>query len=223
MQLTRIKQESATEAVHTALKQAILSSVLQPGGRLNVHELAGQLGVSLTPVRNAVQLLEAEGLVEVRPRSGTFVARVSAEDVRETFAIRRALECLAIEEAAPALTNEVLAHLRDLLERLRRPPDSEAAQKQHELDDAEFHLTIVRAARNRKLLEMYQALNAQIRIARIHAGESTGEKRRQQEQREHQAILRALTARDPERAVAAMREHIDRSGESMSRSIAERE
>ncbi|MBY0373797.1 MAG: GntR family transcriptional regulator [Bryobacteraceae bacterium] len=222
MQLTRIKQESATDAVHTALKQAILSSVLRPGERLNVHELADQLGVSLTPVRNAVQLLEAEGLVEVRPRSGTFVASVSAEDVRETFAIRRALECLAIEEAATALTNEELTHLRDLFERLRRPLDSDEAKKQHELDNAEFHLTILRAARNRKLLEMYQALNAHIRIARIHAGETTWEKRLQQEQREHQAILRALTARDPERAVAAMRDHIDRSGESMLRSIAER-
>ena len=222
MQLTRIKHESATDAVHTALKQAILSSVLRPGERLHVHQLAEQLGVSLTPVRNAVQLLEAEGLVEVRPRSGTFVASMSADDVRETFAIRRALECLAVEAAATELTEEELATLQNLHERMRRPVSSEASKKQHELDNAEFHLTILRAAHNRKLLEMYQALNAHIRIARIHAGESTWERRLQQEQREHQAILKALAARDAERAVAAMREHIERSGESMLRSLAER-
>ena len=219
MQLAKIKQESATEAVHTALRQAILASVMRPGERLHVHDLAAQLGVSLTPVRNAVQLLEAEGLVEVRPRSGTFVASVNVDDIRETFAIRRALECLAIESATASLTEEELARLRELYERLRQPIDTDAKKKQHELDNAEFHLTILRAARNQKLLEMYQSLNAHIRIARIHAGEKTWESRLEQEQREHKAILEALVARDPEQAVAAMREHIERSGESMLRSL----
>ena len=99
MQLTRLKRESAVDAVHNSLRQAILNSLLRPGERLDVSELAEKLGVSLTPVRNAVHLLASEGLVEIRPRSGTFVTVVTAEDVRETFDIRCALECLAAERA----------------------------------------------------------------------------------------------------------------------------
>lgn len=215
MQLARIKQESATDAVHTALKQAILSSVLRPGERLHVHQLADQLGVSLTPVRNAVQLLEAEGLVEVRPRSGTFVASVSVEDIRETFAIRRALECLAAEKAAVEMTDQELHTLGAILDRLSAPVRTETEKKQHEQNNVEFHLAIVRGARNRKLLEMYLALNAHIRIARIHAGEVSWEARLPQEQREHQAILDALTARDPDRSAQAMRAHVERASNSM--------
>src|SRR5262245_66028170 len=99
MELARIQRERAVDAVYNALRQAIISSLLKPGERLNVYELANKLGVSLTPVRSAIQQLATEGLVEIRPRSGTFVATLTPQDVDETFKIRCALECLAGEEA----------------------------------------------------------------------------------------------------------------------------
>src|SRR6266704_2236481 len=100
MELTKIRRERAVDAVYEALRQAIVSSLMKPGERLKVDELAQKLGVSLTPVRSAIQQLANEGLVEIRPRSGTFVASLSPRDVEETFEIRCALECLAGEKAS---------------------------------------------------------------------------------------------------------------------------
>jgi DNA-binding GntR family transcriptional regulator len=83
MELAKIQRERAVDAVYHALRQAIVSSLMKPGERLNVEELAGKLGVSLTPVRSAIQQLATEGLVEIHPRSGTFVASLSAQDVED--------------------------------------------------------------------------------------------------------------------------------------------
>ena len=118
------------DTVHEALRLAILTSALRPGERLNPGELATQMGVSLMPVRHAIQLLAAEGLVEVRPRSGTFVASVSAREVRETFEIRRALECVAVEKAMACLTAPDLAELRRLRDAMNKPPRTETDRRQ---------------------------------------------------------------------------------------------
>src|SRR6476620_5880489 len=80
MALTRIEQRRTTDEVYQSLRQAILTRVFAPGQRLNVEDLAGNLGVSFTPVRQALQLLAAEGLIVIQPRSGTYVATLSARD-----------------------------------------------------------------------------------------------------------------------------------------------
>jgi DNA-binding GntR family transcriptional regulator len=204
------------DTVHEALRQAILSSSMRPGERLNPGELAGQLGVSLMPVRHAIQLLAAEGLVEVRPRSGTFVASVSAREVRETFEIRCALECLAVEKAVATMSAKDLAELRRLCTAMGKPPRTEADRRRHESDNAAFHLLFLQSAGNAKLLEMYSGLRAHIQIAGIHAGERDWKSRLAQEAAEHEAIMTAVEARDPQRAVEAMRRHIMRSCESLA-------
>ena len=222
-QLKRIKQERANDAVHAALKQAILSSLLRPGERLNVPDLAEQLGVSLTPVRNAVQLLAADGLIEVRPRSGTFVARLSAQDVRETFEIRCALECLAAEKAAATMNPVAIRQLRDLLSELNQPIASDEARAGHERHNTEFHNRIIAAADNQRLLDTYQGLNAHIKIARIHSREVDWRLRLEQERQEHTAIVDAIAAHDPMRAAAAMRLHITRACESLAAAVERRD
>src|SRR5207237_6695976 len=108
MELTKIHRERAVDAVYQALRQAIVSSLMKPGERLNVDELAAKLGVSLTPVRSAIQQLATEGLVDILPRSGTFVASLSIQDVEETFDIRCALEQLAGEKACRNVTPAAL-------------------------------------------------------------------------------------------------------------------
>ncbi len=215
MELTRLTRQRAVDAVHEALKQAILNSVMRPGERLNVEELADKLGVSLTPVRHAIQLLAAEGLVEVRPRSGTFVASVTARDVEETFEIRCALECMAAEKAAQDITTKDLKLLRRLLKALGRPVRSEEDQKEHERNNTEFHLTIIQAAKNKRLLEMHDALHANIKIARIHASDVEWPTRLDQEQAEHEEIVDALEKKLTARLVKAMRKHIFRSRDSL--------
>lgn len=220
----RAPSERANDAVFASLRNAILSNALHPGEQLNVPELAKRLGVSLTPVRNAIQLLAAEGLVEVRPRSGTFVARVSVEEVRETFEIRRALECLAVEKAAArGLSPEELAKLRDLLASLEQPVVTEEDRRRHELDNAEFHRTLIEAGRNSRLAAQYGTLNAHIQIARIHAADTGWQARLAGERAEHQAIVEALAAGDSPAAAAAMRTHIDRACNSMLEALEKRE
>lgn len=217
--LPRIKQERAMDTVHEALRQAILSSSLRPGERLNPNELATQLGVSLMPVRHAIQLLAAEGLVEVRPRSGTFVASVSAREVRETFEIRCALECLAVEKAISALSADDLAEMRRLGNAMAKAPRTDADRRRHEQSNANFHLLFLRAAGNDKLLEMYAGLRAHIQIAGVHAGDQDWRSRLAQETAEHEAILVAVEARDTVGAVEAMRRHITRSCESLAAAV----
>lgn len=219
MGLTRLKRESAVDAVYEALKRAILSSLLRPGERLHVGMLAEKLGVSLTPVRHAIQLLTKEGLVEVKPRSGTFVASMCAEDVRETFELRCALECLAVEKAVSRIRPKDLQRLRSLVVAMRAPITDEAGQRKHEDDNKEFHLILLRAADNRRLLETYDALNANIKIARIHAADSEWTARLGQEQDEHEAIVDALEQKQTARAVKAMRRHIFRAMDSLVKAI----
>jgi DNA-binding GntR family transcriptional regulator len=215
MQLAKLSRERAVDAAYRALRQAIVGGHLKPGARLNVEELAGQLGVSLTPVRGAIQRLGTEGLVDIQPRSGTFVANLSLQDVEETFQIRAALECLAAELAAGRQENGARRRMTKLLKRMRKPLRGRAAREAHELDNSEFHFAIVEAAGNQRLIEMYAALNAHIKIARIHATESGWSARQRAESEEHEAIYEALTAGNAQEASAVLRRHIGRAREAL--------
>ncbi len=158
------------DAVYQALRQAIVGCLIKPGERLNVYELAEKLGVSLTPVRSAIQQLASEGLVEIRPRSGTFAASVTPRDVEETFKIRCALECLAGEEAIGSITAQQINRLKELLKALRKTMRTDTDRQNYERDHAELHQIIIQASGNRRLQDMYDALNAHLKIVRIHAG-----------------------------------------------------
>ncbi len=223
MALARLKRERTVDAVYHALRDAILNGVLLPGERLDVADLAAKLDVSLMPVRQAVHLLAAEGLVEVRPRSGTFVANVSAADVRETFDVRCALECLAAELAIGRITREQLRQMKELLKKMTRPVRSKADQREHENCNSEFHLLLIEASGNRRLRELYESLHAHIQIARIHAADEQWPGRLAQERREHRAILSALEARDLPRLVEALRQHISRARDSLLAAIDRRD
>lgn len=215
MEFVKIRRERAVDAVYDALRQAIVSCSMKPGERLNVEELAQKLGVSLTPVRGAIQQLATEGLVEVRPRSGTFVASLTPQDLDETFKLRSALECLAAEEAIERIQPEQLARLHELLRSLRRKVTNDAERRTHEQGNSEFHQIFIDAAGNQRLADMYHALNAHIKIVRIHAGESGWPLRLQEEQAEHEAIVAALEAKDAAGLTSALRKHIYRAKDAM--------
>ena len=215
MELAKIQRERAVDAVYQALRQAIVSSLMKPGERLNVDELAQKLGVSLTPVRSAIQQLANAGLVEIRPRSGTFVASLSPQDVEETFEIRCALECLAGEKAIANITPQKIKRLQELLRTLRRPVRNEEDRSTHGRANSDLHRGIVEAAGSRRLLEMYEALNAHIKIARIHSAEANWPMRMEQEESEHEEIVAALENRDARALVAALRKHIYRAKDAL--------
>lgn len=223
MELARLQRERAVDSVYQALRQAIVSYGIKPGERLNVEDLADKLGVSLTPVRGAVQQLATEGLVEIRPRSGTFVANLSSQDVEETFRIRCALESLAAEDGLANISLQQIRRLKELLRSLRKPVRSDDNRQAHERDNTELHQIIVRASGNRRLIDMYEALNAHIKIARIHGAETNWQVRVHQEEAEHEAIVRAIEARDATALCAALREHIYRAKDALVASLRQRE
>ena len=222
MELTKLKRKRATDEVYEALRQAILGRTFKPGERLQVEEIAQKLGVSLTPVRHAIQQLATEGLIEIHPRSGTYVATLSAHDIEETFEIRCALECLAAEKAIARITAVKLARLRELLKLLVEPVATENDLKRHEKHNLELHRIIIEAAGNKRLAEMYESLNAHIKIARIHGAEAVGNgfsNRLAEEQAEHEAIVDAIESRDGTRVTSAMRKHIYRAKDALIGSL----
>lgn len=216
-QLPRLPRERASDSVYEALRNAILSSAFQPGQRLDVRELAAQLGVSPTPIKEAITRLEAEALIEVRPRSGTFVTAVSPEDIYETFEIRCALECLAGEKAIAHATPDDLSRLRAVADSMATASDDST----HSASNVAFHKTIVALARSDRLRDTYETLDAHIQIARIHLGRRDWTERLTREHAEHLAIVDAITARDREGAVNALRTHIMRAADSLIRDLRE--
>jgi GntR family transcriptional regulator, rspAB operon transcriptional repressor len=219
LEFTKLQRERAVDGVYKKLRHAIVTCMLKPGERLNVEELAVQLGVSLTPVRGAIQQLATEGLVDIKPRSGTFVATLTAQDIEETFKIRGALECLAAEEAVEKISANDLLRLKELLNTLKKPIAGEAGQEAHERANSEFHLLIVCAGGNRRLREMYEALNAHIKIARIHASDADWTARMDEEQAEHEGIAGALEARDAGLVRERMRTHVYRAKDVLMAAI----
>src|SRR5688572_10149403 len=135
--LPPLARRRATDEVYDVMRRSILTNVFRPGQRLPIEEISKQLGVSLTPVRHAIQQLATEGLIEIRPRSGTFVASLDVQDIAETFDIRRALECLAAEHAVRNITDEQLRSARRLVWALSEPVESEESRTRHEANNSE--------------------------------------------------------------------------------------
>jgi GntR family transcriptional regulator, rspAB operon transcriptional repressor len=213
--LPRLHRSRASDAVFDILRDKILSRGFVPGDRLDVRALADQLGVSPTPIKDALNRLAAEGLVDIRPRSGTYVAELAIEAVAETFEIRRALECLAAEHVVARLTPDLARRFEAIVASLDRPVTSERDRAEHERKNGELHMLLVESSGNRRLAELYRSLNAHLTIARIHSRRRPDEVRLEQERREHRAILDALRARDAAALVSALDRHIRRAGSAL--------
>jgi DNA-binding GntR family transcriptional regulator len=216
MELTQLKRQRATDEVYAALRQSILGHLFKPGERLLVDEIAAKLGVSLTPVRHAIQQLSAEGLIEVRPRSGTYVASLTARDVEETSDLRCALECLAGEKAATRVTDAELAQFRALLDLLAQPIHTDEDRRTHEDNNTKLHRLLIDCSGNKRLAEAYENLHAHLVISRAHSRDAYWAERLALEQAEHEEIVAALEARDVPRLTQALRTHILRGRQSMS-------
>jgi DNA-binding GntR family transcriptional regulator len=219
--LPTLSRARASDSIFDILRERILARAFLPGDRLDVRALADQLGVSLTPVKDAMTRLAAQGLVEVRPRSGTFVADLSPDAVAETFEIRRALECLAAEHVVSRLTPDLLSRFEAIVKAMERPVSSERDRAEHERKNVELHTLLVDTSGNRRLAELYRSLNAHLTIARIHSRRTPDAARLKQERREHRAIVDAMAARDAARLVDVLDRHIRRAGDALVEDVRE--
>lgn len=214
--LRPIRQDRITDLAYATLREHILKRRFASGDRIHVDELAAQLGVSRTPIREALNLLAAEGLVDIVPRSGTFVASVSERDVEEVFELRICLEALAAERVARRGLSEVeAADLGRILRRAREGASPEERAMSHAEANRAFHLRIVELSGNRKLAQIYPALNAHTMMTFVHNASPAWVERWELELAEHQRIVDALARGDDAGAREAMEAHLRRGRESL--------
>ncbi len=217
--LETIRSERISDTIYKMLRERIVDHTLPSGSRINVDEIARQLGVSRTPVHEALSILAIDGLVEVVPRRGTFVATFNSDDLREILDVRRALELLACETAVERVDDRALQSLVDLMKEmsssLAREEDRIRAARRHDAANFKFHRTLVVLSDNRKLLEVYDGLQAHLQIARTRANVSDWSTRVPIEDQEHGEIVAALRERSVSKLKAAVEAHVRRSSASL--------
>ncbi|MBL8172962.1 MAG: GntR family transcriptional regulator [Acidobacteria bacterium] len=209
-----INQAKISEQVYDYLRGEIVAGQLVPGERLNLEEMAERLKISKMPIKEAIERLAGEGLLEVQARRGTFVSRLDPVELAEIFEVRCALEVLAGELAVRRIQDADLEKLNQLIEEMGQSTGQTNVGRHLELN-FQFHGLLVELSHNRKLIEMYHRLRTHIQIAAIHYRSESWVERVAQEQREHRAIVQALATRDTEQVSRAIREHIKRGGTSL--------
>lgn len=204
------------DVVFNTLRRAILKGELKPGERLMEIQLAQRLGVSRTPVREAIRKLELEGLVRMMPRRGAVVAEITIQDLEDVLEVRAALEELAVQKACEYITDDQLRDLKKAANDFRRSLEDDNLLACVETDVA-FHEIIYSAANNRRLQQMLQNIREQMYRYRLEYLKDKRMHRLLVE--EHDTIRRALKKRDAVKAGSAMRTHIDNQKDSMVRSL----
>jgi DNA-binding GntR family transcriptional regulator len=196
------------EEIKEYLIDAILRSQLRPGDRIIETRIAQDLGVSQTPVREALRDLELLGFVTSEPFRGTRVRAFTHEELVQIYPIRAAIEGVAARAAATRITTEQLLALEEQIDRMREASELGDEATAIEADIA-FHRIIVEASGNRLLEQFWTSLSlatTTFLTFSIHRRAIEGLAAR------HEPILEALRARDPDRAEAAMRRHIEEPG-----------
>lgn len=194
------------EIVFETLREAIISGVLKPGERLMEVQLAEEMGVSRTPVREAIRKLELEGFVVMVARKGAYVAGISVKDVTDVFEIRAALEGLAAYLAAGRATEEELEEMERVL--VAKSAFLEASDLDSLVEkDTQFHELLYRSSRNQRLIQILSNLREQINRFRAVSLASPG--RGKEALEEHKKILEAVASRDAELAQKLGQEHIE--------------
>lgn len=204
------------ELVLEALREAIFNGVFKPRERLMEIQLADELGVSRTPVREALRKLELEGFIVMIPRKGAYIADFSLKDIEDVFEVRIALEGLAAGLSADRATEEEL----EILERLtaEKAEAISAGNIEKLIDvDTKFHETIYQASRNERLTAIISNLREQIQRYRTTSLQYPG--RMQASLEEHRALVEAIQARDAATARQLAQEHIENAENSLIEAI----
>jgi DNA-binding GntR family transcriptional regulator len=187
------------------LRDMIIRGELAPGMKLNERVLAERLGISRTPLREAIKFLASEGLVELQPNRGAFVAAIDAPTVREIFHVLGALEALAGEQVCTHATDAQIAEIRALhYQMVLHQMRGELAE--YFGCNQQIHARLVEYTGNATLAQTWRALNAKVQRVRYMANLSGA--RWQQAVREHEAMIDALGARDGVRLAAILRDHL---------------
>lgn len=202
-----------SELVFDSLREAILLGHLKPGERLMEVQLAEEMGVSRTPVREAIRRLELDGFVVMVPRKGAYVAGITLKDIVDVFEVRAALEGMAAGLAAERITDDEMEQLERALLQYNTGENINAVVQ----GDTELHSLIYQASRNQRLVQIIKHLQEQIQRFRMTSLSQPGRSKFALD--EHKKIVEAISDRNVELAQTLAREHIENAEQSLLNAI----
>lgn len=212
--MTRIAPTALYQEVAERLRQRIFAHELAPGTWIDEQKLAEQYGISRTPLREALKVLAAEGLVELKPRRGCYVTEISREDLDDIFPLMALLEGRCAADALRRAQPADLAELRAIHERLENAAREGQIEAFFEANQT-FHRRIQELAGNRWLLSVIHDLRKVLKLSRLHSLSLEG--RLQQSLQEHRAIMAAFEAGDVPRVEGLMHDHLLSGREALAR------
>jgi DNA-binding GntR family transcriptional regulator len=202
----RGRPHSTANIIYRVLRADIVSMRREPGQPISEKEIALAHGVSRTPVSEALLRLADDQLIDIRPQSGTFVARIPLGALPEAILVRKALEGLTARLAAERAGAGAIARLHDIMEHQRRMSELGDRDRFHEADEA-FHAAIAEAAGHGGIWRLVEQVKVQVDRCRWLTLPVPG--RMQLVIEEHRPIVQAIEAHDPPRAVTSMIAHLD--------------
>ena len=201
-----IRRSALHEQVAERLRLMLVEGRIAPGAKLNERELAEVLRVSRTPLREAIKMLAAEGLVELVPNRGALAVSLNEADVRNTFEVMAGLEALSGELAAQRITDAELSEMKAMQFEMMAAYTRRDLSGYYRLNAA-IHSAINAAAKNPVLTATYQQLNARLQALRFRSNQD-GVKW-SKAAKEHEKMIEALTARDPAAMRAVLLVHLN--------------
>ncbi len=201
--------------IYRYVRRSIIMGHCKPGERLDVDELARRHDTSVTPVRDALQMLNQEGLVTIKPRSGYFVARITLKELRDMLELRKILELSAVERAAIRITDPQIAELRNV--HAGYTGDDDESYDRYTDENRRFHYLLAQASGNQELAAMVAHLHDRLSRFMVlrHAGKS--------QEITHSHVVDALQAHDVEAARQALLEDIENSRDAILDMVIEEE
>lgn len=208
-----ITSPTLQNAVYAHLRELIVTGKLAPGTRLKEQRLSELLGVSRSPIREAIVQLARDGLVTTKARNGDFVTWYTPTDVREIYDVRLAIEMMAMRRAVPKLTDAQLHRLEEAAAACTQALEAGDIPL-YGAKDQLFHFTLVDLAGNRRLSEIMRQLGGQIQAIRAFVALNIERVRRAEE--EHQRILECIRRRSVDEALSWLSRHIESVSDEVS-------
>lgn len=186
------KGRTAKKEIYHILRSEILNGRRRPGERLSIDYLKDEFGTSVTPVRDALQMLSQEGLISIKPRSGYFVAQITLKELRDMLDMREILEVAAIERAAENISKVQIQGVRTV--HAGYTGDDEASYTRYTDENRNFHVLVAEASGNHELAKTLSRLLDRLGRFMVirHAGKEMNQR--------HDALIECLEARDGDRA-----------------------
>jgi GntR family transcriptional regulator, rspAB operon transcriptional repressor len=207
------RQQNIPNQVYDLLREKILSVELKPGASISERRLTEWLGVSRTPIREAIRRLADNGLISIIPHVGTSVSLISAKRIRELYLIRSSLECAVIRTSAERFDEHAAKALQDLIDQQTATLAAGPDFVRHVVVDDEFHRSIAGFSGMTLAWEILQNVMSEVTRLRHLSIRIPG--RSTQPIKEHLDILQALKSNDPDASQRAMKAHLDNSFQSI--------